>query len=233
MDTVGTRFAGVNGILEVVLLGKVQFFGIKFQKFLSLVHVHGRNHSAIRGFQVLGVIARNKALELDAVFASDKEQLAHLQVLAKFSCKFSAANVVGMAQFVPANRRNDRHKLFCQKLFKDVPLDPLNPARAHIVYAIDNTKAPGQNPVSLYSAEAASRQVAHNPLSNTQRRLLDKGQGLFTGKPHATLELGLDFPSFQLGVDAVAGPRHYDNANARLVQKRNVPHKHGEQRVVH
>ena len=75
--------------------------------------------------------------------------------------------------------------------------------------------------------------MAHNPLGNTERRLLNQRQGLFAGKPHAAFKLGLDFPSLQLGVNAVPGSRHNNDSNSRLVQQGDIPHEHREQRVVH
>lgn len=47
------------------------------------------------------------------------------------------------------------------------------------------------------------------------------------------MELGFQFPGLQLRVDAFSRSGHDDNADARLVQKRDVPHEHGEQGMVH
>ena len=83
-----------------------------------------------------------------------------------------------MPNLVPANRRNDRHKLLVHELFQEVALDTFDAARTHIVDAIDNAHAARQNPVALNAAESACRQVAHDALRNAQGCLLDKRQSL-------------------------------------------------------
>ena len=138
-----------------------------------------------------------------------------------------------MPELVPANRRNDGHELLVQKLLEDVALDPFNPARPHVVHAVDDAEAPRQHPVALDAAEPARRKVAHDALGNTQRRLLDKGQGFFARKPHAVMEPGLDFPGLELRVDTLARTRHDNDADTRLVQQGDISHEHREQGVVH
>ena len=233
VDTVRTRLAGMDGVHQVVHLRKVQDIGIEFQKFLRLVHVQSRNHARLGGFQVLGVLAGHKPLELDTVLVTDEEQLAHLHVLADFGRKFGGADVVGVPELVPADRRNDGHELLVQKLVEDVALDAFDPARPHVVHAVDDAEAPRQYPVALDTAEAARREVAHDALGNAQRRLLDKGQCFFARKPHAVVELGFDFPSLELRVDTLARTRHDNDADTRLVQQGDISHEHREQGVVH
>ena len=233
VDTVRARLASMDGVHQVVHLRKVQHVGIELQQFLCLVHVQSRNHARLGGFQILGVLARHEPLELDTVLVTDEEQLAHLHVLADFGRKFGGADVVRMPELVPANRRNDRHKLFVQKLVEDITLNPFDPARPHVVHTVNDAEAPRQHPVALDTAEAARREVAHDALGNAQRRLLDQGQGLFAGKPHAIVELGLDFPSLELCVDTLARPGHDNDADTRLVQQGDISHEHREQGVVH
>ena len=233
VNAVRTRLAGMDGVHQVVHLRKVQDIGIEFQKFLRLVHVQSRNHARLGGFQVLGVLAGHKPLELDTVLVTDEEQLAHLHVLADFGRKFGGADVVGVPELVPADRRNDGHELLVQKLVEDVALDAFDPARPHVVHAVNDAEAPRQHPVTLDTAQAARREVAHDALGNAQRRLLDKGQCFFARKPHAVVELGFDFPSLELRVDTLARTRHDNDADTRLVQQGDISHEHREQGVVH
>ena len=233
VNTVRSRFARPNGIHQVIHLRKVKLVGIEFQQFLGLVHVHSRNNARIRGFQVLGVPAGHKAFELDTVLVTDEEELTHLHIFAKFGRQFSRTDIVGVSELVPANRRNNRHELFFQKLFQDIALDTFDTAGAHVVDTVDNAHATSQHPVTLNAPQAACRKVAHDMLCNAERSLLDVGQGLFAGKTHAGMERGFQFPRLELGIDAVTRTRHDNNADTRLVQKRNVAHKHREKGVTH
>lgn len=47
------------------------------------------------------------------------------------------------------------------------------------------------------------------------------------------MELRFQFPGLQLRVDAFSRPRDDNDTDTRLMQKRDIPHKHGEERMVH
>ena len=70
-------------------------------------------------------------------------------------------------------------------------------------------------------------------LRHAQRSLLDMRQGLFACKSHTRIETRFQFPRLELRVNAVARPRHDDDADSRLVQNGDVPHEHREKRVAH
>ena len=233
VNTVRTCFAGMNGVHQVIHLRKVKLVGIEFQQFLCLVHVHSRDNPGFRRFQVLGVLACHQAFQLDTVLVTDKEQLAHLHVLAKFSRNLSRTDVVGMTQLIPANRRNNRHELFVQKLFQNVALDTFDTAGTHVVDTVDYTHAAGQHPVALNAAQTARRQVTHDMLGNTQRGLLNMGQSFFAGQAHTGMEGRFQFPRLELGIDTVARTRHNDNADTRLVQDGDIAHQHRKKGMTH
>ena len=88
MNTVRPRLASVDGVHQVIHLRKVEHVGIEFQKFLRLVHIHSRDEAIVRRFQIFRILARHEAVELDAALATDKEELADLQVLAEFRREF-------------------------------------------------------------------------------------------------------------------------------------------------
>ena len=233
MHTVRASFACMNGVHQVIHLRKVEHIGIEFQKFLRLVHIHCRNKPVVRRFQVFRILACHKTFELDAAFTSNKEQLPDFKVLAKFSSKFRTRNVVGATNLVPANRRDNRHKLLVHELFQEVALDALDAAGAHVIDTVNHAHAARQNPVALDAAEAARREVAHDALSHSQRRLLHKRERLFVRESYAVMKFRLKVPGLELSVDAISRTRHDNDANARLVQKGDITHQHGEHRMVH
>ena len=47
------------------------------------------------------------------------------------------------------------------------------------------------------------------------------------------MERGFQFPRLELGIDAVTRTRHDNDADSRLMQKRNIAHKHREKGVTH
>lgn len=168
MHAVRARLAGVDGVHQIIHLRKSERVGIEFQKFLRLVHVHCGDEPVVGGFEVLGVLAGHKSAKLDAVLVSDKEEFPDFHVLAEFRRKFRRADIVGMPNLVPANRRNDRHEFFVHQLFQDVALDAFDFTGAHVVDAVDHTEAPRQDPVALDAGKSARREVAHDALGNAQ-----------------------------------------------------------------
>ena len=233
MHAVRPRLASMDCIHQVIHLRKSEHVRVEFQKFLRLIDIHCRNQPVVRRLQVLRILAGHKPFELDAALATDKKQLADLQVLAEFRGKFRTRNIVGMPNLVPANRRNNRHKPFIHELLQQVALDAFDASGTHVVDAVNHAHAACQNPVALDAAEPACREVAHDALRNTQRCLLDKRQSLFARKPYAVAKFRFEIPRLELSVDAVSRARHNDNADTRLVQKGDIAHQHREHRMVH
>ena len=225
--------AGGNGVFQIIDLRKIQPVRIQVQNFLRLLDIQCGNFAVVRHVQIPRIRSGQKAVGPDAVFASDEEELPDRQILAKFHRKFRTRNVVGVTNLVPTDRRDDGDVILRKQMLDDVLLDPLNPTGSHVIDAIDNSKAPSRYPVSLHSVAAARRQMAHNALGRSERRLFDQGQRFFARQAHAVLEFRNDFPRGKLPIDALPRPGNNQNLDPDFVQERNVPNQYGKQRMFH
>ena len=75
--------------------------------------------------------------------------------------------------------------------------------------------------------------MTHDALRNTQGSLLHKRERLFVRESYAVMKFRLKVPGLELSVDAISRARHDNDANARLMQKGDIAHQHGEHRMVH